>query len=281
MVALTSQTMADEIRRQQRLSRSIADLQASVSSGKKLSSPSQDPQAWVQVSEIGRTQAQQSAWTNNVNYGTSRAKKAEANLQELNTLFSRAHERLITASSSSQDPNGMAAIAADLQGIRASVAELLNEKDYQGVPVFDDTIATQVPVARGLNLEVVSTRQSVSENIDVNGTPMTLDAMLAQAIAAVQSSVPADRAVSLNSLEKGLNHVILSQSVQGVRGERLSNASNSLVDVDISLSERRSKLEDTDLTEAIATIQSKLLTLEAAQSAFARINRQSLFDLIS
>lgn len=281
MVAITAQTMADEIRRQQRLSRSIADNQAAVSSGKKLNSPSQDPQAWVQVSEIGRTQAQQAAWQSNVTYGESRAKKAEANLNELNALFSRARELIITASSSSIDAPGKAAVVADLQGIRSAVNELLNEKDYQGIPVFDETVSTTVPVSRGISIEVVGTRQSIAEGVDVGGgVTASLDSLLADTIAAVQNGTDADRSASLTNIEKGLDHVILAQSMQGIRSDRLDYAGESLTDVDLNLAERRSKLEDTDLTTTIATIQGQLLNLEAAQTAFARINRQTLFDLI-
>ena len=47
MVAITYQTMTDEIRRQQRLSQAITDDQAAVSTGKRIRTPSQDPQAWV------------------------------------------------------------------------------------------------------------------------------------------------------------------------------------------------------------------------------------------
>jgi flagellar hook-associated protein 3 FlgL len=39
-------------------------------------------------------------------------------------------------------------------------------------------------------------------------------------------------------------------------------------------------LEDTDLTAAIARLNAQQLTLDAAQAAFARINRRSLFDLL-
>lgn len=280
MVAITSQTMADEIRRQQRLAQSIATDQAAISSGKKITAPSQDPQSWVQISEIGRAQAQNSAWVDNVSYATSRANKAEANLDELNTLFSRARELMVTASSSTIDGPGKTAVVAELEGIRASMADLLNEKDYQGLPVFDDTIATQVPVSRGLALDVVGTRQSISDGVDVNGTPMTLDQILADAIAAVNSADPTDRENSLKAVEKGLDHIILQQSVQGIRSDRIAAVAERLTDTGLSLSERRSGLEDTDLTEVIAGMQAKLLSLEAAQSAFARINRQSLFDLI-
>ena len=281
MVAITSQTMADEIRRQQRLSQSIATDQAAISSGKKITAPSQDPQAWVQISEIGRAQAQNAAWSDNISYATSRANKAEANLNELNTLFSRARELMVTASSSTIDGPGKTAVVAELEGIRASMADLLNEKDYQGLPVFDDGVPTQVPVSRGFALDVVGTRQSIADGVDVGGTPQTLDQILVDAIAAVSSANPVDRENSLKAVEAGLDHVILQPSVQGIRSDRSSAISERLTDTGLSLSERRSSLEDTDLTEVIAGMQAKLLSLEAAQAAFARINRQSLFDLIS
>jgi flagellar hook-associated protein 3 FlgL len=280
MVAITAQTMADEIRRQQRLSQSISADQAAISTGKKLTAPSQDPQAWVQVSEIGRAQAQQAAWSSNVSFGVSRAKKAESNLSEINTLFSRARELMISASSSAIDGPGKASAIADLQGIRSTMNELLNEKDYQGTPVFDDTISTQVPVSRGLAFDVVGTRQSIEGGVSVNGTTMTLDAILAQAINAVTTGAETDQQDALRSVEAGLDHVILAQSVQGIRSERLDATANRLSNVTLDLSDRRSKLEDTNLTETIANLQAKLLTLEAAQAAFARINRQSLWDLI-
>lgn len=280
MVSISFQTMADEIRRQQRLAQSISDDQAEVSTGKKIRTSSQDPQAWVQISEIGRAQAQNAAWEDNISYGVSRANKAENNLQEINTLYSRARELMINASTSTLDSAGKSAIATELDGIRLSLADLLNEKDYQGVPVFDDAVQTKVPVSRNQTLDVVGTRQSIDSGIMVNGVPRTLDDILVEAINAVNTGVQLDLDNSLDSLEVGLDHVILQQSVQGIRGDRLDSVKTRVTDNSLDLTERRSQLQDADLTDVIARIQSKLLSLEAAQAAFARINRQSLFDLI-
>jgi len=57
MVAITAQTLADEIRRQKALSQSIMADQTAVSSGKRLTKASQDPLAWVQVSDLARQQS--------------------------------------------------------------------------------------------------------------------------------------------------------------------------------------------------------------------------------
>ena len=281
MVSLTFQTMNAEVRRQQQLSRSIADDQGMVSSGKKITTSSQDPQVWVQISELGRAQSQNAAWSDNIAYGQSRAGKAEDSLQQINTLFGRARELIVTASNSTLDVSGKAAITAELQAIRASISDLLTQTDDNGVPVFDDTISTKIPVSQGLQLDAVGTRQSISTNIDVSGTPRTLDDIVLEAINATTSGLQVDLGNSLKSLDAGLNHVIQQQSVQGIRGDRLTAVEDLVGGASLDLTDRRSSLEDTDLTEVFARIQSKLLSLEAAQASFARINRQTLFDLIS
>jgi len=282
MVAITQQTLIAEIKRQQALSRSIAADQEALSSGKKLSTASQDPQTWVQISEIGRAQAQQTAWSANVAYGKTRSAKAESNLDEISNLLARARELTISASNGAIGTQDKAAYVTELQSIKTNISELLNEKDYQGLPVYDDGTAVQVPISRGLSIDVVGTRQQISEGIDVGtGTPMTLDDIFDAAIAAAQGTSAADQTAAVGLFDSATSHIVLQQSLQGVRADRLDAAGERLTDVDLTLAERRSGLEDTDLTEVITSMQGKLLTLEAAQAALARINRQSLFDLIS
>lgn len=280
MVSISFQTMSAEILRQQQLAQSIAEDQAMISSGKKITVSSTDPQTWVQISDIGRAQSQNEAWIDNIDYGTSRAGKADDNLQQINTLFSRARELMVNASTQTLDTSGKSAIVAELQSIRASVNDLLTEKAYNGVPVFDDTNSTRVPVAQGLQLDVVGTQQSISTGINVGGTPRTLDDILLEGVNAVTAGTSTALNNSLTSLDAGLNHVIQEQSLQGIRGDRLDAVKKQVSSTQLDLSDRRSALEQTDLTEVIARVQSKLLSLEAAQAAFARINRQSLFDLI-
>lgn len=280
MVAISRQTVADEIRRQQAMTQEIAKAQIAVSTGKKLSAPSDDVHSWVEISEIGKLQASYAAWTGNVSYGESRAEKAQTNLEQINTLMTRAKELLVQGVSTAAGETGRAAIVAELGSIRETLSELLNETDYQGVPVFDDTTTIKIPVGRGIQMEAVGTRQSVSEGIDVNGTAMSLDDILAAAITAVETGDETTRTTALAAIETGLDHVIGEQARQGIRSERLSAMADRVTGIALTLQERRSGLEDTDLTETISRMQQKLLTLEAAQAAFARINQQSLFDLL-
>ncbi len=109
---------------------------------------------------------------------------------------------------------------------------------------------------------------------------MTLDGILGQALTALQGGTDADLMAALAAIKAGQNHVTIEQAKQGVRSDRLDVTSNRLTSIDLDLKERRQGLESTDLAEVISSVKSKLLQLEAAQSAFARINQQTLFDLI-
>lgn len=280
MVGITNKTLIAEIRRQQQLSQGIVEGQTAISTGITLTKPSDNALAWVQVSEIGKAQAQQSAWQSNVVYGSSRAANAEGNLEQIDSLLVRAQELVTSARNGSLNDTSRTAIFEEMTGIRTTVNALLNQKDYQGVPVFDETQSVLVPVSRGLNLAVVGTRQDVSEGIDVNGTPMSLDDILGQAINALQSGADADLTTALDSVRLGQAHITIEQAKQGVRSDRLDTTGERLTDANLDLTERRQNLESTDLSEVISSVKSKLLQLEAAQSAFARINQQTLFDLL-
>ncbi|MEJ7933304.1 flagellin [Sphingobium sp. AN558] len=281
MVGITAKTAIAEIRRQQALSQSIIEGQTAISSGITLNKPSDNALAWVQVSDIGRAQAQQAAWQANVSYGAGRAATAEANLEEVNNLMVRAQELITSARNGALNDTSGVAIGEELKTIRATVGELLNQKDYQGIPVFDDGQSVLVPVSRGLNLAVVGTRQSVSEGIDVGGSRKSLDDIFAQGLAALGGGSDADLSSALAAIQAGQNHIAVEQAKQGVRGDRLDVIGTRLTSVDLDLTDRRSDLESTDLTEVISSVKSKLLQLDAAQSAFARINQKTLFDLIS
>lgn len=280
MVGITSKIMMAEMRRQQKLSQDIVEGQTAISSGIGLTKPSQNVLAWVQLSEVGRAQAQQGAWQTNVSYGLTRAGNADANLSEIDNMLKRAQELITSARNGSLNQTGRAAIAEELGTIRTTVNELLNQNDFQGTPVFDDGESVLVPVSRGLNLAVVGTKEEVSSGIDVNGASLSFDDILAQSVAAIQSGSDADIQASLKAVQAAQSHLTVERAKQGVRADRLETVGDRLTGVDLDLGEQRKDLESTDLQDVISRLQANLLQLEAAQSAFARINQKTLFDLI-
>ena len=51
-------------------------------------------------------------------------------------------------------------------------------------------------------------------------------------------------------------------------------------DRSIALAERRSRVGDTDIADAVARLQQSLTALEASQAAFARVSALTLFDAL-
>jgi flagellar hook-associated protein 3 FlgL len=277
MVFITSQSLNAEILRQQKLAQSIATEQTKISTGKKISEPSDNPQDWVQISRIGRQQSINDAWAKNVVFAESRATAAASNLSDLNNLINRVSELLIKSTSTSLDSPGRAAVAKEIEGIKQAAHDLLYQTDYQGTPVFDVGHTVNIPVGAGLAVDAVPTRASITDN--VVGT-QSLDDILDAAIVAVREGDPSELNQSLTDSKALLDHVIVSQSVQGVREQRIEDIGARIEDKELDLTERRSGLEDTDVGEVITKLQNQLTTLEAAQAAFARIGRQSLFDFL-
>lgn len=276
MVFITTQSVSAEILRQQRMAQEIAGEQAKISTGKKINQASDNPHDWVQISQIGRRQSINAAWQGNLTFAESRATQASTNLSEINNLMTRVTELVVASTSTADGSPGREAVAKELEGIRSTISDLLNQTDYQGTPVFDHPNAVMIPLSAGLVAEAVPTRAGISEN--AVGT-RSIDQVLQDTIAAVRTGTADDRSAALQDARTALDHVIVQQSIQGVRSQRLEDIGDRLKTSSLALKERRSILEDTDVTETITKLQSKLLTLEASQLAFARISKKSLFDL--
>lgn len=280
MVFITTQAVQAEILRQQNLAREISTYQMQVSTGRKLAQPSDNPQDWLQISSIGRQQSLNDSWQSNLSFAQSRAAQASSSLNDVNNLMARVTELLVTSTSTSASSPGAEAIAQELEGIKATISGILSQTDYQGTPTFDNTNPVAIPVGQGVTMQAVGTRQSIEEGVSTAGGPKTLYEILDAAVAAARSGDQAQQNASLTEARAALDHVIVAQSQQGVRSQRLDDQVTRLQDGALNLTERRSALEDTELSEVIATLQTRLVNLQAAQTAFSKISQQTLFNYI-
>ena len=99
MISSTRYNAMAEINRQTDLSKQIAQLQESVSTGKRLTAASDDPGAAQRISEIRQTQADQVVWTNNANMGTSISSAVDTSLTNISDLLDRAKELVLNGRS--------------------------------------------------------------------------------------------------------------------------------------------------------------------------------------
>lgn len=284
MISGTRARLSAEIARQSRLAQEIARGQADISSGKRLQTASDDPAASARVADIRRTQANQQVWLANVEAASSVAAQVDGTLTGVATAFDRARELMLAASSDTLNDSDRSAIAVELRGIADDVASYAAEKDSRGYPLFPAGDALLIPIAPSVRVAATASFADVFQNVQTAGGAMDLEQIIRDAADAVEITDKTTRtaasATSLAAIESGADHLSSVRGEQGVRAARIDSVRERLASGGLLLEEERGNLEGTDLTATIARINAKQLSLEAAQSVFARLNRRTLFDLL-
>lgn len=264
--------MTLEIAAQSRLSREIARLNTEISGEKRILAPSDDPLASARVAAIARDQVDRAAWKANAQTARTVSDQADSVMADMQTLMDRANDLIVSARS----PTGDATIAAaELQGIAAQIRLAMATQDSRGLDVFPAGGALEMPMARGTSFAASPSREEL-----FGAAGDTLADRLEAAASAVLSGNDAAMGAALDSVQAGQTRVTDARGAQGVRANRIEGALDRLLAETTVAQEERIALEATDLATAIPTLQTKQLTLDAAQAAFARINRRTLFDLL-
>lgn len=278
MINGTRFRLDQEISRQARLAQEIARGQTEIATGKRILAPSDDPIGSARVAEIGRAQADEATWLRNVETGAALASRADTVLAAVASNMDRAKELMLSAANGTLSAANRQVIATELRSIGEELAALRGTLDPRGEPLFRVGAELEIPVSAGLRIAPVAARAAIFD------TPVDLIAAVnAAAGAAIEINDAVRRteiADSLNVLTASAAQVASARADQGIRAERLDAVRERLKTSELQLEEQRSGIEGADITAVIARLQGKQLSLQAAQAIFARVNQQSLFDLI-
>ena len=267
-----------EIGRQSQLAQEIVRAQTEIATGKRILAPSDDPVGAARVAELGRAEADEATWLRNIETAAALAARADTALSSVANGVDRAKELMLAAASATLSADNRAVIAAELRGIAEEIASLRLTLDPRGEPLFRTNGELEIPVAAGVRIAPVASRAVIFDG------PVDILASIVGAAAAAEEADPAARSAatkaSLDTLDAAARQLATARADQGVRADRLDKLRDRLAASGLQLEEQRSAIEGTDITEAVARLQSKQLNLQAAQAIFARINQRSLFDLI-
>lgn len=284
MISGTRYRLDQEISRQQALSRGIARAQTQLSTQKRIQSPSEDPVAAARISSIGRAQANEAAWKSNLDLAASLADRADTALAAVGTAFARATELMTQGATGTLSDQDRATIALELRSLADELNSLKASKDSRGNALFMSGYSLRIPVQSGVQVIAVGTREEVFESVATAGGPKDLAAIVADAATALEITNPATRkaavATSVDEVAAAVSHVAAQRGEQGALANRVDQLLERQADTGLQLSEERSDLEDTDVQAVIARLSSQQLSLQAAQAVFARINENTLFDIL-
>lgn len=279
MISGTRYQIRLEVNRQLRLTAEIARAQAEISTGKKILTPSDDPAASARISDIARTQANQATWRGNLDKAAAVSAQADNVLGSLGTAMTRAGELLLSGANQTLANEDREAIALEIDSLAEHVTALRMTRDSRGELLFPDGPAIRIPVAADLEITAVATRADVFDQVATPSGTVDLITILRNSAASLRSG-GAPIAASIEEVNDAIAHVAAAHAQQGARGNRIDNLIEQSESFAIVMADERMNLESADITEVISRLQAKELSLEAAQAAFARIQRSNLFDLI-
>jgi flagellar hook-associated protein 3 FlgL len=278
MITGTRHRLTLEINRQTRIAQDIARGQAEIATGKRILAPSDDPIGAARVGEIARAQADEATWLRNIDTASALAARSDTVLGSVANGIDRAYELMVAASTGTLSDANRATIATELRAIAEEMAALRDTRDPRGEPLFRVNGALAVPVSAGVRIAPVADRASIFD------APVDLVATINAAVAAITDPDPATRTpasqAALANLNLAVTQVATARADQGVRANRLDALREALASSAVQLEEQRAAIEATNIPEAIARLQSRQVSLQAAQAIFARLNKSSLFDII-
>ena len=277
----------------------IERTRSQIATGNRLERGSDDPAAAAQLRAVARRETLSGVEADNAARLGQDLRSATDELEAVNTLLQRARELALQAANTPTGPQGREAIGFEIRQLaeelfsRGNAAALTGEplfaglasgtafsRDAAGNVTYTGTPTSgAVPIAPGTEIERGLPGSEVFE-FTINGTPSSGFQVLDTLAAALIGGAPggADAALSaIEGIDAALDTSNRATTILGTRLAWVEQVQDQQVDRDVALAERRSRVGDTDIADAVARLQQSLTALEASQAAFARVSELNLF----
>ena len=286
---------------------SLSKIESQLSSGTQNTQASDDPNKASLILGINSEIARQTSYQDTITSVSSRLQTEDSALQNVNTLLSQFNQLAIQAATSTVSLTDRGTIANQMSQLKAQILSGTNTQDGTGAFVFAGSNSNQPAYAQDAQGNVtyqgdqnsmqVSVGDSLKININTPGTNAFVNVprsdgkggqvgvsffqSLNDTISAVKNSdMPnIQRGIGeLTNLTQGVNNALANV---GSNESLATNQSSVLSEVTLRLNKTLSDVQDLNYTQAITNMNQDQLALQAAQSAFAQMTKNSLFNYIN
>ncbi len=262
-------------------------LQNELSSGKRVQTPGDDPSAAGTSMKLRAQRRANEQYLRNIEDASGRLNVTDDALTQISDRIRRARDLVASAGNGTINPQGLAAIGAEISAIRGEVVDLYNTR-WLDRPVFGGTVpgtvaidATGTYVGDGVPIQARISRDAVIR-VDTSGAAAgasTLPDLLTQAAADVTSN-PSGLGADLTALDTELGKVLQTLGDVGARAARIDNAKTNIDAERLTFTARISENEDVDLPATIMQLQSQQVAYQTALGAAAKVLQTSLMDFL-
>jgi flagellar hook-associated protein 3 FlgL len=266
----------------------VQDLQQQLSSGKRVSMPSDDPAATSAVMTFRSQRAADEQYLRNADIATARLNVTDNALAQLSDRLRSAREVMIQSQNGGIGGESLIALSHQMEAIRQDVMDLYNTR-YLDRPVFAGTAAELVTVdSNGTYVGndgevVVRISRDSTVRVDVKGTAIAADTvpdLLEQIAAAIAVGDNTGVQTGLDDLDAALSLVQQALGDVGARSSRVENTRSLVDSARLDLTTKISENEDVDLPLTIMNLQAQQVAYQSALGAAAKITQVSLVDFL-
>ncbi len=291
------------------LQNDLAKSQAQISTQKQVLNPSDAPDQAATITRMKSVIGRNENYAKALDTVQARLETESTTLSSASDVLIRIKELAIQASNGTQGSTSRAAIATEMKGLRDQLLSLANSTDTTGNYIFSGSKVKTPAFAANVNGAVSyqgdQTRMHVAvgeqRTIAINRSGSTAFVRVVrtapdgtnsgtgffQAIDDLIAGVKATDGSGGTAMQRGLTEmdalhqgVVLAQAEAGTDMKVVEQQRVVLDDTKLTLKTALSNVEDLDMATAITQMQKLMLSLEAAQSSFAKVSQLSLFNYI-
>lgn len=271
-----------------------------LATGKKVNTPSDDPSAAVSIMTLEESSSRLAQYQRNASQAQGRLEQEEVALEGMNNLLQRVRELVVQGNNASMDLENRQAIAHEVGRHLETYVQLANSRDANGEYIFAGYRTDSQPLTTdGLgnftyngddgqrSLQIGDSREvvigdpgsQIFENIPANaGGTTDIGSILYDVVANYQVGNPDDNALA--DLDEAIGNILDTRARVGARVKAIEDQVASNESLELSVAQVKSSLEDLDYAETISKFNQQLLSLQASQQSFLRIQGLSLFNFL-
>ncbi len=281
----------------------MSKLQDQITSGSKITRPSDDPVVAVKGMGYRRDLGRVEQYTRNMNEVNNWLDTSDESLNQVGEQMKRVRELVIQAANDTNTPDERAKAKAEIDQIRQQLQDVANTKvgdryifsgTKTGQPLFiNGTLNNanvnsedvKIEVYEGIEMKVNTAgvdlfksvddmMSKISGLLDPNRIPLATSEEISSTLGGVTSNSTTDDITTMH------NKILEAQADVGARQNRVELMENRLSIREISVTKQLSNNEDVDYSKAITEMVTSESIHQAALSVGAKIIQQSLVDFI-
>ena len=284
----------------------LTQTQAQLAQGKQVINASDAPNQAATIQRLKSILNRQDSYQSSLNTVKSRLESEDATLQSVSNLLVRAKEVSVQGANDTLSASDRKVLGTEMQALRDQLMSLANTKDSNGNYLFSGSRVKQAPFVESAHGSPVymgdQTRMNVrvgeERSIPINRTGTDAFVPVTRAdnnnrdsgvgffqvfddlIAGLNGSKGNDIRRGIGELDTLKQGVSLAQAQIGTNLNVVDQQTTVVEDTTLNLKTTLSSIEDLDYASAITKMNQQMLSLEAAQSSFAKISQLNLFNYI-